>query len=118
MDDFDDRFGADCQVKVINHQKWVNINKSVQGRPSSRSSLVAAAVDWLDRDQVGVVRVQARLPAGCCWNVGAGWVELGRRHVRHTRRDAARDGIIFSALACSPIHPRKTNGVVDHEPME
>jgi len=65
---------------------------------------VAAAVDWLDRE----------LPADCCWNVEAG----RRQSSLHTRRDAARDGIIFSALACSPIHPRKTNGVVDHEPME
>ena len=106
MDDFDDRFGADCQVKVINHHKWVNINKSVQGRGDQvmqaagmrrcvmRLTLtppffsVAAAVDWLDRE----------LPADCCWNVEAG----RRQSSLHTRRDAARILLRFGVPSDPP----------------
>lgn len=43
-----------------------------------------------------------------------GRVGLGRR--RGTRVEMPHG--IFSTLACPPIHPRKTKGVIDHERME
>ena len=48
MDDFDDRFGADCQVKVINHQikNGSTSTKTSKAAHLLDRSLVAAAVDY------------------------------------------------------------------------